>query len=154
MTWLLFDYEDLSSDLQPGTVVCVYNSRVGELETVGPLGSLANHPMNSRFNEKSCYLKLWSREQSRKKPDVDVWMTHTCTHMCTHTHTHNKNNKAVAHTACIRLLAWMDTDLGIVWGDMVSLGALRLSEQDLPVDSAAGGMEELFGHPPGLLGGH
>lgn len=76
-------------------------------------------------------------------------------HTHVYTHTYNKNNKTVAHTTCIRLLAWMDTDLGIVWRDMASLGTLCLSEQDLPVDSAAGGMEEQpFGHPPGHLGGY
>lgn len=38
---------------------------------------------------------------------------------------------------------------------MASLGALRLSEQDQPVDSAAAGMEEqLFAHPPGHPGGY
>lgn len=54
------------------------------------------------------------------------------THMYTHTQQNNNNNKTVAYTAYIRLRAWMDT-LGTVWRDMVDLGTLVPSGQDLPV---------------------
>lgn len=91
----------------------------------------------------------------RKKPDVDLWLTLTCIHAHTHEHTHTHNTTTtVSHTPCIRLLAWMDTALGRVWRDMVDLGTLGLSKQDLPVATAAGGMgNQPLGHPPGHLGG-
>lgn len=49
----------------------------------------------------------------------------------------------------------MDTPWDMVSRDMVDLGTLGLSEQDLCVDTTAGRMEkQLFGHEPSHLGGY